>query len=220
MQILAQRELLPRTTEDWHPEALFGGGTSTLADLSEILIGVRELQLDLPPGTQHRHLADVLAMWVAGKPLGEIAERHFHREGVDVTDAITYCCRQIFQRFAQSGAWGLGALQALSGFDASELPREEADVLRTVPAMVFYGVPTVNGVLMRTLGVPRSIAVPLGDRFAAEQSGGAGPRVGRARAWLRNLPSEAWEEVRPGAARMSGDDYRKIWRVLNGLGDG
>ncbi len=220
MQILAQQELLPRTAEDWHPDALFRAGTSTLAKLSEILIGVRELQLDVPPGTQHRHLADVLAMWVGGRPLGEIAERHFHREGVEVTDAITHCCRQIFQRFAQSGAWGLGALQALSGVDISELPREQADALRTVPAMVFYGVPTVNAVLMRKLGVPRSIAVPLGDRFAAEQNGGAGPRVGRAREWLRNLPSEAWEEVKPAAARMSGDDYRKIWRVLNGLGDG
>ena len=220
MQILAQRDLLPKTADDWHPNALFRAGTPTLAELSEILIGVRELQLDVQPGTQHRHLADVLSMWVEGRPLGEIAARHFQKEGTEVTDAITHCCRQIFQRFAQSGAWGLGALQTLSGIDTSDLPPEQADTLRTVPAMVFYGVPTVNAVLMRTLGVPRSIAVPLGDRFAAKQDGGVGPRVGRAREWLRSLPSEAWEEVKPTAARMSGDDYRRVWRVLNGIGDG
>ena len=220
MQILGQRELLPKTADDWHPDALFRAGTPTLAELSQILIGVRELQLEVPQGTQHRHLADVLSMWVEGKPLGEIAARHFQKDGSELTDAITHCCRQIFQRFAQSGAWGLGALQMLAGIDTSELPREQAEALRTVPAMVFYGVPTVNAVLMRTLGVPRSIAVPLGDRFATEQYGGAGPRVGRAREWLRSLPGEAWEEVRPPTATMSGDDYRRVWRVLNGIGDG
>lgn len=220
MQMLGQRELLPSTVDDWHPDTLFRAGTPTLADLSQILIGVRELQLDIPPGTQHRHLAEVLCMWVEGKPLGEIAARHFQKEGFEATDAITYCCRQIFQRFAQSGAWGLGALQVLAGIDTSKLPREQAEALRTVPAMVFYGVPTVNAVLMRTLGVPRSIAVPLGERFSAEQDRGAGPRVGRAREWLRSLPSEAWEEARPATARMSGDDYRRVWRVLNGIGDG
>ena len=158
---------------------------------------------------------------VEGKPLGEIAARHFQKEGSEATDAITYCCRQIFQRFAQSGAWGLGALQVLAGIDTSKLPRRTGGgASAPSPAMVFYGVPTVNAVLMRTLGVPRSIAVPLGDRFAAEQDRGAGPRVGRAREWLRSLPSEAWEEVRPAAARMSGDDYRRVWRVLNGIGDG
>ena len=219
MEILEKRALLPSTPDDWHPNALFGAGTPTLADLSQILLGVRELQLDLPPGSQHRHLADVLSMWVEGRPLGEIATRHFQREGTELTDAITHCCRQIFQRFAQSGAWGLGALQVLAGVETSDLPPEQADALRSVPAMVFYGVPTVNAVLMRTLAVPRSIAVPLGDRFSAEQEGGAGPRVSRAREWLTNLPSEAWEEVKPATARMSGDDYRRIWRVLNGIGD-
>jgi hypothetical protein len=219
MEILQRRELLPSTADGWSPSELFRAGTPTLAGLFEILIGVRELQLDVPAGTQHRHLAEVLSMWVEGRPVGEIAAQHFQIEGADATASITQCCRQLFQRFSQAGAWGLGALQALSGIDTSGLPPEQSEAFRSVPAMVFYGVPTVNAVLMRALGVPRSIAVPLGDRFAAEASGGVGPRVVRARTWLKDLPSTTWEEVKPAAARMSGDDYRRIWRILNGMGE-
>jgi len=219
MEILQRRELLPSTVDGWSPSELFRTGTTTLAGLFEILIGVRELQLEVPAGSQHRHLADVLSMWVEGRALGEIATRHFQTEGGDVTDSITQCCRQLFQRFAQGGAWGLGALQALAGIDITNLPPDQAEALRSVPAMVFYGVPTVNAVLMRSLGVPRSIAVPLGDRFLAEGSAADSPRVFRARQWLKDQPSEIWEEAKPATARMSGRDYRRVWRILNGMSD-
>ncbi len=217
MEILRRRDLLPRTPDEWSPSLLFRAGTPTLAGLFEILIGVRELQLEVPAGSEYRHLADVLSMWVEGKSLGEIAVRHFQTEGGDLTDSITQCCRQLFQRFTQAGAWGIGALQALASIDTAGLAPEQIEALRTVPAMVFYGVPTVNAVLMRALGVPRSIAVALGDRFAAEQREGEGPRISRARAWLRGLPTDAWDACRPAQARMSGEEYRRVWRILNGM---
>lgn len=158
-------------------------------------------------------------MWVEGRSLGEIAAQHFQAEGGDATDSITQCGRQLFQRFAQAGAWGLGALQTLADIDITGLTPAQAEAFRSVPAMVFYGVPTVNAVLMRALGVPRSIAVPLGARFAAEQPEGEGPRIPRARTWLNGLPPEAWDEVRSPQATLSGDDYRRVWRILNGMGD-
>ena len=217
MEILKRKEQLPNTADGWSPSELFRAGTPTLAGLFEILIGVRELQLEVPAGSQHRHLAEVLSMWVQGRPLGEIAAQHFQKEGVEPTDSITECCRQLFQRLAQAGAWGLGALQALAGIDTAGLPQEQAEAFRSVPAMVYYGVPTVNAVLMRALGVPRSIAVPLGDRFAAEHRAGEGPRISRARTWLKGLPADVWNACRPSQARLSGEDYRRVWRILNGM---
>jgi hypothetical protein len=217
MEILESRNQLPNTADGWSSSELFRAGTPTLAGLFEILIGVPELQLDVPAGSQHRHLAEVLSMWVEGKPLGEIAARHFRAGGVDATDAITQCCRQLFQRFAQAGAWGLSALQALAGIDTAGLPPEQAEALRSVPAMVYYGVPTVNAVLMRALGVPRSIAVPLGDQFAAEYRAGEGPRISRARTWLRGLPADVWNACKPPQVPLSGEDYRRVWRILNGM---
>jgi hypothetical protein len=217
MDILQRQDSLPSSAEDWSPSRLFRAGATTLADIFEILIGVRELQLDVPPGPQHHHLAEVLFMWVQGRSIGEIASRHFKSEEESDTDSITRCCQQLFQRFAQAGAWGLGALQTVANIDLTTMTREEAEALRSVPAMVFYGVPTVNGVLMRALGVPRSIAVSMGDRFAAEDRGGSIPRVSRARTWLREQESEVWHACTPPQARLSGEDYQKVWRILNGM---
>ena len=83
--------------------------------------------------------------------------------------------------------------------------------------MFYYGVSTVYGVLMRSLLVPRSIAVTLGERFKKEDQGGEEPRVNRARKWLENQPVEVWESARPSQATLSGEDYRRLWRVLNGM---
>lgn len=66
---------LPSTADEWSPSALFRAGAPTLAGLFKILVGVREPQLGVPAGAEQRHLAEMLAMWVEGGPLGEIVER-------------------------------------------------------------------------------------------------------------------------------------------------
>jgi hypothetical protein len=216
MDILQRRDRLPTAAQGWSPGSLFRESPDALATLLGVVIDARELQLDLPTGSEQRQLAEVLSMWVRGESISTISSQHFMPKGADLTEAITRCCQQLFQRFAQAGAWGLAAIQAASGLDVSNLPQDQAEALRTVPAMVFYGVPTVHGVLMRALGVPRSIATPIGDRFKAEDPGGPTPRVTRARKWLEEQPPSAWEKSRPLGATMSGEDYHRVWRVLNG----
>ena len=125
--------------------------------------------------------------------------------------------REILISWLVARAQGIGALQTVSNVDISKLPEEEAEAVRTIPAMFYYGVSTVYGVLMRSLSVPRSIAVTLGERFKKEDQGGEEPRVYRARKWLENQPVEVWESVRPSQATLSGEDYKRLWRVLNGM---
>src|SRR5262245_42454109 len=98
-------------------------------------------------------------------------------EDSNLTDAITDCCRQLFQKYSQMGAWGLSVLQTLANIDLKGLPPEEVEALRLVPAMVFYGVHTIHGVLMRTLSVPRSVAAAMGERFKADDTGEGATRV-------------------------------------------
>ena len=157
-------------------------------------------------------------MWVRGESIASISAQHFTTpETPNLTDAITKCCQQLFQRFAQAGAWGLGALQKLARVNVAELSPQDAETFRTIPAMVFYGVPTVEGVLMRTLAVPRSVAASMGTQFKTQDRVTPEPRVQRARAWLTAQPASVWESSKPSGGALSGEDYRRIWRVLNGM---
>ena len=79
-------------------------------------------------------------------------------------------------------------MQTLAGVNLTELSTDEVEALRSVPAMIFYGVPTVQGVLMRTLAVPRSVAVGMGERFKAEDAPGPVSRL-RARVHLARGPA-------------------------------
>jgi hypothetical protein len=217
LEILKQKEELPVSPQEWSPSALFRASPESLAALLKTLIGARELQLELPPGSEQRQLAEILSLWVRGATIAEIAQQHFMGEESNLTVAITNCCRQLFQKYAQMGAWGLGALQAIANINFEALSREDAEAVRLIPAMVFYGISTTEGVLMRTLAVPRSVAVSMGERFGSQDNGGEAPRVQRAREWIQRQPSAVWEESKPPEATLTGEDYRKIWRILNGM---
>ena len=216
-EILRHRDRLPTSFPEWDPRTLFQANPAALATLLGNVLGVRELHLEMPPGSEQRQLAEILSMWVRGETIDKISTQHYMTEAQSVTDAITKCCQQLFQRFAQAGAWGLGSLQTLAGVDLAQLSADEREAFRSVPAMLFYGVPTVQGVLMRTLAVPRSVAVSMGDRFKAEDAPGAGPRLQRARTWVGAQSSAVWDSCKPPGASLSGEDYRSIWRVLNGM---
>jgi hypothetical protein len=217
MEILQDPSRLPSGPSEWSPSKLFAGSPESIRSLFEILIGVRELRLQTAKGTERRRLADLLSDWVKGESFTNIAKSYYQEEGQDLTSALTKCCQEIFRDLARDSAWGIGALQTVSNIDISKLPEEEAEAVRTIPAMFYYGVSTVYGVLMRSLSVPRSIAVTLGERFKKEDQGGEEPRVYRARKWLENQPVEVWESARPSQATLSGEDYRRLWRVLNGM---
>jgi hypothetical protein len=219
MQILRHRDQLPDSFPEWEPRALFQPTPDTLAALLETLLGARELQLEMPPGSQQRQLAEILSMWVRGESIATISTQHFMTETTTLTEAITKCCQQLFQRFAQAGAWGLGALQTVAGVNLVDLSPSDVDAFRTVPAMVFYGVSTVPGVLMRTLSVPRSVAVSMGERFKRQDTPGPASRVQRARTWIESQPASVWDSAKAPEVSLSGEDYRRIWRVLNGIED-
>jgi hypothetical protein len=213
MDLLSRRDAFPTDPNAWSPSQLFGASGAALSNLIGALLPVRELRFDIM-GPGPGEVSSVITKWVLGRAIPDIADDHF-KDG-SVTAAITECCKTLFQRLVQSTAWGLGAAQALAGLDASKITPEAAEELRTLPAMIYYGVDTMPGVLMRTLGVPRSVAVRLGERFEREAATGQGPRLRRARTWLEQQPPATWEAVRPTQAPLSGQDYWRLWRVFNG----
>jgi DEAD/DEAH box helicase len=216
LQELAQERI---TENVWDPDELFTGRSRNLQKMMGILLKVPELRENLidatgGPGPDGALLARIVADWVNGVTLEDIAQEHYSTnsrgEPVDPTTAMTNCCRSLFGKLAQTASWGLAALQTLTfREDFERLSVTEQQTLRNLPARVFYGVDSDDAVGLRLLGVPRRAAEPL----SRELSGGThGNELSALRAALTRSDASTWVK----AMGASGDDYYQVWKILEG----
>lgn len=206
--------------EDFSAERLFGNAGG-MADFYGIMLRIPQLARNLQeltsPGTDNRLLAQITNSWVEGKSLQEIATTYFQSEGGNVTDAVTAACRAIYRNLINNGTWGLSALSRLSAIDFEGLSSEQKRQIDLLPAMIYHGVKTEEGVLMRMNGVPRSIAEHLGTRYRQTTTGdGDGAGIQKVRRFLANADIETWNRARPANAALSGQEYKDVWRVIAG----
>jgi replicative superfamily II helicase len=218
---------LPEPLEpgDWQPNSLFGAG-SHLSDLVGVMLRINELkQLEqiASSGLTRSQIARIAQSWVDGAGIAEIAREYFAAgdSPQERTQALTDACRGIYRVLTQAGAWGLSALSKLpgSGLPWEELSEEDRRRINLLPAMLYHGVSTEAGVLMRTNAVPRSVAERLGERYIRDTGtdplSAQAPR--EARDFLAELSPDGWAQVAPSGARMNGHDYFALWRRLSGV---
>ena len=214
-----QRKLSP---EDWQPTSLFTtASTSPLPSLIGIMMRIPEIKSSLAEISSHglseRHIADMARAWVSGKSINDIANQFF--TDTDPTDAITHACKAIYKVLVNSGPWGVSALSKMptSGIDFDRLSDDERRRINSLPAMIYHGVQTEAGVLMRMNAAPRSVAEKLGVEFERKTEKKAEKQtVGMARDFLRQLDERDWASASPRGAALSGADYRSVWSVLAG----
>ena len=82
-------------------------------------------------------------------------------------------------------------------------------------AMLYHGVNTEAGVVMRMSSVPRTAANSLGAEFVERQSS-AQLRPSEAREFLASLSDSDWDRHVPQGAPLVGSDLRELWHVLSG----
>lgn len=217
MDLLNNKDALSLKAEDWSPSRLFQGGGEGMKGLVGALLKVPELSFPAVGRGDGHSIAAMLEMWVSGRTLRQIADQHF-ADIDDLQKRLTECCRIVYRNLTHQGAWGFGAMQHMSGLDKEELSEEVRADIRAVPSMIYFGVPTVEAVLMRSLGVPRSVSVSLGNRFQQEESNGnSAPRLQKAREWLSDSSDGLWREVaRESNSPMDGIRMREVWRIITG----
>jgi hypothetical protein len=157
----------------------------------------------------------MVSAWVNGMPVREMASKYFGVDAkgkqVDEVTAFSNCCRNLFGRLTQTASWGLAALQSMTWTDALDnLPAEQQQTLRNLPARVFYGVNTDAALALRMIGVPRGAAGPLSQVLGAQISNA--PLL-ELRATLENSEDAVWQK----ALGSSGSDYKKVWQLLEGV---
>lgn len=82
--------------------------------------------------------------------------------------------------------------------------------------MLYHGVKSEEGVLMRMNSVPRSIAESIGEEFKSQKKD-ITPSSKVVADYLKKLSSSDWERLRPESSKMTGKDYKEVWQRLSGL---
>jgi len=198
------------------------GDSGCMADLFGVMMSIPQLARNLDEittaGMGKKQLAGITEAWVNGKSIKEIATAYFQSKG-DSTGAITKACKAIYRNLANNGTWGLSALSRLSGIDFDTLPDDKRREIDLLPAMIYHGVKSEEGVLMRMNGVPRSIAEQMGQSYRKDTvPSEAGSGIRHVRQFLRSADIETWNWARPAEAALSGSEYRDVWRVVSGEG--
>ena len=208
------------TTADFSADRLFGNA-SGMSDLYGIMLKIPQLARNLEDitktGMEHQQLAAITRDWVDGKSIQEIAMAYF-RADQNQTHAITEACKAVYRNLINNGTWGLSALSRLSGIDFEKLPDEQKRHINLLPAMIYHGVKTEEGVLMRMNSVPRSIAEAMGESY--RQAAGESAQktsVHAVRDFIASAEIAVWNRARPKKSPLSATEYRDVWRVLSGI---
>lgn len=210
------------SAKDWQPGSLFGEVTSSalpalmqvMLQLPQIRSSIEEL-IGVGAGDGDR-AAKIAADWVGGASIKSIAERYF-TDAKSPTLALTEATKVIYRNLATAGTWGISALSKLptSGIDFQNVSESNLRNINLLGAMLYHGVNTEAGVVMRMNSVPRVSANSLGEEFMQTHKPDS-LRPTEARDFLSKLSDSDWERHVPKGANLAGSDLRNLWEVLSG----
>ncbi|MGQ9846781.1 MAG: DEAD/DEAH box helicase [Bacteroidales bacterium] len=217
---LSQANISPN---DWKKHQLFSQNNETMKKLVGIMLNTYEIRKSIEEikiGDKildQRSISNLIINWVNGQNISEISDRTFPNEENKIK-AIEKTTKAIYKVIANMASWGISAIQKMptSGIDWNYLSDVEKKKMMNIPAYLFYGVNTDEGVLMRKANVPRSIANQLGAIYK-EQKGDEiyNVKISSVNNWLKNSNDSIWEQSLPSNSRLSGIEFRKIWEKLN-----
>lgn len=210
------------TPQDWQKDQLFSEHNNSMQELVGIMMNTYEIRKsieDITSSSQsisHSSIARLIIDWVNGKRISDISSRIFPRD----SQAIQKTTKALYKVIANAATWGLAALQKMptSGIDWENLSEFEKKKMANLPAYLHYGVNTDEGVLMRKINVPRSIANRLGYYYKREvgEENIFNTTASEISNWLNRQNERIWNNAIPNNSRLSGDDYKRIWKKLNG----
>ncbi|MDH7604335.1 MAG: DEAD/DEAH box helicase [Melioribacter sp.] len=222
-QIISKLSVSNISPNDWKKEQLFSEQNKTIQKLVGIMLDTYEIKKSLEEITIGKRVLDqssiskLLVNWVNGKNISQIANSIFP-EQIDKKKAIELTTKWIYKAITNMASWGIAAIQKMptSGIDWNYLSEIEKKKMMNIPAYIFYGVNTDEGVLMRKANVPRSIANNLGNVYK-QQFGDEIYNVNTSQVikWLNSQKIEVWEKALPANSKLSGEEYIKIWKKLN-----
>lgn len=203
---------------DWSTKTLFNTKNHNLKDIMGNLLNISELDIETEKGKiEGDTLAVIISKWVNGEKISEIAKLpDFKSKKEDATEAVNDCVITL-NRLIMNTSWGIAALEGLNikKDDLEKLDKKTQYEIRSIPAMIYFGTDTIEGVAMRNLGIPRSIANSLGQSYIKETNEQI-PSIEKMRTWLKSGDLKIWTKSVPKNNIMNGKEYQDIWKIFNG----
>jgi replicative superfamily II helicase len=205
--------------DDWQKDKLFSTKNDTLKKLVGIMLNTAEIKQNITDIATFNKVADkttianIITDWVSGKSIEQIAQKYYSND-------ISKCTKAIYSDIVNSATWGIAAMQQLpqSGINWDNLTEIERRQFKNLPSMIYYGVNSEEAVLLRKENIPRTIANNLGKELEKEFKQTALTKNSQELvSWLNNLAIEKWQTVIPANKKITGDEYKKIWRKLAGI---
>jgi superfamily II DNA/RNA helicase len=211
------------TSADWNRNRLFSHQNTNLQKLVGIMLRTPEVRKQIEDINKndkvidHSIISRIITDWVNGSSIETLAGAYF--PGKDTSKSIENCTQILYRNVSNAATWGLAAIQKMptSGLNWDKLSDTEKKQLANLPAMIHYGVNTDEAVLLRKNNVPRSVATKLGELYrAANGENIFNQSSSTINAWLSGITDQNWEQARPENVRMSGSDYKRVWKKLSG----
>jgi hypothetical protein len=180
------------------------------------LLTIREADLEKHFGVQHEILSKLIVGWVGGQNLAELAKLVPNKRKKSNEDHLTDVARLIFRSVSRTTSWGLSAVQRLASLDETKMSEADIHLFKSLPSMVYYGCKTVEGVLMRSQGVLRSVCESMGTAYRQSITR-SDNEIASARQWLAERSDADWAQAARNRSNLSGVEHQRLWRIINGL---
>jgi replicative superfamily II helicase len=209
--------------EYWQSNNLFSENqySNNLKDLVGIMLKIPEIKKSLKDifnDDYHNEdrISQLIKIWVSGKSIKEIAVQIY---GNDDVSTLTKLVTTLYSKISNFATWGLSSLQKLptSGIDFENLTDIEKRAIQNIPAMVCYGVNSDEAILLRSNGLPRSIAIKMGEILRSSEQDIYTMSSNDVLNWLNILDEDIWNTIAYGEDDISGSDYKKIWKHIAGV---
>jgi len=223
-QMIGKLSFAGLTPHDWNKNQLFSEQNQSMQKLIGIMLNTYEIKKSIDELNQggapldRTSIARLVIDWVNGRDIVSIASRFYPLLTRQI--AIQKTTRALYKIVANAATWGFAALQKMptSGVDWESMSEIEKKRMANLPAYLHYGVNTDEGVLMRKNNVSRSIANRLGELYSASVAGEIFSQpTSSINQWIGQQDIQTWNRIRPANSKLSGEDYNKVWKKLNGI---
>ncbi len=211
LAVMAEKRGNPEISnlESWHPHNLFNSmSPRNLTEKVEVIAKLRETKM----GTESDQapfnpsiIAKVLISWVNGEKLFNISNQHpafsnIKDENKRVSDFIK---KMGDIRFKAS--WGLSALEGIVKGDIEDMKDSY------IPSLVYFGVNNEKSLMLRMVGVPRSLSNSLSGIIEKDISSYSFSEVRKS---IGGLTNNDWDDLKPKNSSLDGQEWKRITEIL------